>query len=115
MDSYLAKPQITIDPVDVEELRLLGEGTTRGFFPEVLDAGIVERLDRLGQSEGEDLFGNLAVLFLADPAAVIVALRQALDVGDAAAVIRRAHALSGAEGGRNRVEQPSPYAAAVGS
>jgi PAS domain S-box-containing protein len=117
MDGYLAKPlnkdallalvgrfvtqgalpaEITIDPAVVEELRLLGEGTASDFFAGVLDTSIVERLDRLGESEGEDLFGNLALLFLADATAVIVALRNALNVGDGAAVVRWAHALSGA-------------------
>lgn len=62
----------------------------------VLDAQVVDRLDRLGVAAGEDLMGQLAALFLSDAEARMAALRQAMARGDAAAVVRSAHTLSGA-------------------
>jgi two-component system, sensor histidine kinase and response regulator len=61
-----------------------------------LDAQIVGRLQRLGTAAGEDLMGQLAVLFLADAEARIVALREALAGDDRQAVVFSAHALNGA-------------------
>jgi two-component system sensor histidine kinase/response regulator len=61
----------------------------------VLDEHVVARLERLGAEAGEDLVGQLVTLFLADADARIGALRQALADGDAAALIRSAHTLSG--------------------
>jgi two-component system, sensor histidine kinase and response regulator len=62
---------------------------------DVLDARVVARLERLGAAAGEDLMGQLATLFLADAEARIEAMRLALADGDAAAVVRSAHTLSG--------------------
>jgi len=62
----------------------------------VLDADVVARLERLGETAGEDLMGQLAPLFLADADARVVALRQAIARDDASAVVRSAHTLSGA-------------------
>jgi CheY-like chemotaxis protein len=62
----------------------------------VLDAEIVGRLQRLGDTAGEDLMGQLATLFLADAHTRVLALRQALTEDDAVAVVRSAHMLSGA-------------------
>ncbi len=61
----------------------------------VLDVEIVERLGRLGEAAGEDLLGQLAVMFLADADARVVALHEAIARDDAAAVVRSAHTLSG--------------------
>jgi two-component system, sensor histidine kinase and response regulator len=61
----------------------------------VLDAHVVARLERLGAAAGEDLLGQLVTLFLADADTLISALRLAIAVGDAAAVVRSAHTLSG--------------------
>jgi two-component system sensor histidine kinase/response regulator len=61
-----------------------------------LDAQVVGRLERLGKTAGEDLMGQLSILFLADADAAIVALREALAGDDADALIRSAHTLSGA-------------------
>jgi HPt (histidine-containing phosphotransfer) domain-containing protein len=62
----------------------------------VLDAEVIERLERLGEAAGEDLLGQLAVLFLEDADSRVVALHEAIDRDDAAAVVRSAHTLSGA-------------------
>jgi CheY-like chemotaxis protein/HPt (histidine-containing phosphotransfer) domain-containing protein len=62
----------------------------------VLDAEVVARLRRLGESAGEDLMGQLASLFLSDADTRVGALRQAIARDDAAAVVRSAHTLSGA-------------------
>jgi len=61
----------------------------------VLDAGVVARLERLGAAAGEDLLGQLAALFLADAKTRVGSLRQALAEGDALAVVRSAHSLTG--------------------
>lgn len=63
---------------------------------EVLDAQVVGHLVRLGTEAGEDLLGNVAVLFLADADTRIVDLREAVAEDDAAAVEGSAHTLSGA-------------------
>jgi CheY-like chemotaxis protein len=62
----------------------------------VLDPEVVGRLERLGSAAGEDLFGQLTVLFLADARVRVAALRHGLDSEDAAAVSQAAHMLSGA-------------------
>ena len=63
----------------------------------VLDMEVVGRLRRLGESAGDDLIGQLTLIFLEDSEAAIIALREAIGVGDAAVVVvRTAHALSGA-------------------
>jgi signal transduction histidine kinase/CheY-like chemotaxis protein/HAMP domain-containing protein/HPt (histidine-containing phosphotransfer) domain-containing protein len=62
----------------------------------VLDGQVIGRLERLGEESGEDLVGQLAILFVADADARVVALHEALAVNDAVAVVRLAHALSGA-------------------
>jgi two-component system sensor histidine kinase/response regulator len=64
--------------------------------PAVLDRQILGRLERLGRTAGEDLVGQVAKLFLADADACIVAMRVALKAADTAAIVRLAHALSGA-------------------
>jgi CheY-like chemotaxis protein len=62
----------------------------------VLDAIIVERLQRLGAEAGEDLIGQLASLFLADAEERIVALRDAVSQGDGSALMHHGHNLCGA-------------------
>ncbi len=61
----------------------------------VLDAQVIARLERLGASAGVNLLGQLITLFLAESDDSIVAMRQAIVGGDAAALRRSAHALSG--------------------
>ncbi|MDX6287118.1 MAG: two-component system, sensor histidine kinase and response regulator [Frankiales bacterium] len=62
----------------------------------VLDPEVVGRLERLGKAAGEDLWGQLVILFLVDADARILELRQALVDDDTGAVVRSAHLLSGA-------------------
>jgi len=61
-----------------------------------LDPEIIDRLERLGESIGEDLLGQLIVLFLADADAHLTELRHAVAVNAAGGVVRSAHSLSGA-------------------
>jgi two-component system, sensor histidine kinase and response regulator len=116
MDSYLAKPvnkdallallarwarggsepTIAVDPSEPRPAKLVGMDHRADPVRPVLDARVVGRLERLGQAAGEDLMGQLAVLFLADADARVAALRQALAGDDAGAVVRSAHTLSGA-------------------
>jgi HPt (histidine-containing phosphotransfer) domain-containing protein len=74
---------------------------------QVLDPDIVGRLERLGEAAGEDLMGSLARLFRADAARRIAALHEALARGDAPAVDRFAHILSGASANVGAVELAS--------
>jgi HPt (histidine-containing phosphotransfer) domain-containing protein len=62
----------------------------------VLDTEVVARLERLGGAAGEDLIGQLALLFLADADSQVLALRRAFADGDAAALAHSAHFLKGA-------------------
>jgi CheY-like chemotaxis protein/HPt (histidine-containing phosphotransfer) domain-containing protein len=61
-----------------------------------LDAQVVERLEQLGTAAGEDLMAQLATLFLADADIRLLAMRVAFASGDAGALVRSAHAMSGA-------------------
>ncbi|HEY0870044.1 MAG TPA: Hpt domain-containing protein [Acidothermaceae bacterium] len=62
----------------------------------VLDDEILERLERLGASVGEDLLGQLIVLFLADADTHVIDLRRAVAASMPGDVVRLAHSLSGA-------------------
>jgi len=62
----------------------------------VLDAEVIGRLERLGEAAGEDLVGQLAIVFVADADTRVFEIREALAREDAAAVVRSAHTLSGA-------------------
>ena len=62
----------------------------------MLDAEIIDRLEKLGRAAGEDLMGELATLFLADADTRVAALRQALADHDAASVSQSAHTMGGA-------------------
>jgi two-component system, sensor histidine kinase and response regulator len=89
---------VDVDVDASDDLPPIIAGVDHGPHPSrpVLDARVVGRLERLGEKAGEDLMGQLAVLFLADADARVVALRQALAGDDAGAVVRSAHTLSGA-------------------
>jgi two-component system sensor histidine kinase/response regulator len=69
-----------------------------------LDADVIGRLERLGESTGEDLMGQLTVLFVDDANALVAALHQGLDADDPAAVVRAAHSLSGASANLGAVD-----------
>jgi CheY-like chemotaxis protein len=62
----------------------------------VLDKHVIGRLERLGESAGEDLIGQLSILFLTDAETRVLELREALATDDAAALVRAAHTLGGA-------------------
>jgi HPt (histidine-containing phosphotransfer) domain-containing protein len=62
----------------------------------VLDPAIVAGLQRLGESSGEDLIGQLTSLFLSDAPGWVTALRRGLESGDASEVAWSAHTMSGA-------------------
>jgi HPt (histidine-containing phosphotransfer) domain-containing protein len=67
----------------------------RDFTQPVLDVDVISRLERLGESVGEDLMGNLAALFLADADHQVAKLREALARRDRSAVRQGAHTLRG--------------------
>jgi HPt (histidine-containing phosphotransfer) domain-containing protein len=60
-----------------------------------IDANVIEELKQMGEASGEDLLGQLAVMFVTDADAQIVELHRALDLADAPAVSRSAHNLRG--------------------
>ncbi len=62
----------------------------------VLDAEIIERLGSVGRAAGQDLVGQLTVLFLDDAAIYLAAMRAAFARDDAAEMGRSAHTLRGA-------------------
>jgi two-component system, sensor histidine kinase and response regulator len=80
-------------PLPGARVRPAGPGEPLG---PVLDPEVVGRLESLGKSAGEDLMGQLAVLFLADADERVATLRQALAGHDAAALARSGHTLGGA-------------------
>jgi two-component system, sensor histidine kinase and response regulator len=107
MDDYIAKPLTQRGLADVlvrwaSEVAVpeLGPGEPEPDAPDgaadPLDAAIVGRLERLGASAGEDLMGQLTVLFLADSEDHVRELRSAVGAHDTAAVYRSAHTLTGA-------------------
>jgi two-component system sensor histidine kinase/response regulator len=61
-----------------------------------LDPEVVERLEQLGAATGEDLMGQVAVLFLADAETRMVILRDALARADGPTLIESAHTMCGA-------------------
>jgi CheY-like chemotaxis protein len=90
MDDYLVKPLTTL---------VLSECLAHWARDEpALDAAIVERLERLGTATGEDLMGQLTVLFLSDADAHVAGMRDALANHDVASLLRSAHTLTGASG-----------------
>jgi HPt (histidine-containing phosphotransfer) domain-containing protein len=64
--------------------------------PASLDAEVIGRLARLGETVGQDLLGQVSALFLADADIQLGALRQAIEQFDPGAVIRIAHTIRGA-------------------
>ena len=69
--------------------------TVDGSERPVLDGRVVAGLERLGEAAGQDLLGQLSVLFLADADERLVTLRGALERDDAPAFVAAAHALGG--------------------
>jgi HPt (histidine-containing phosphotransfer) domain-containing protein len=109
MDSYLVKPvnkdallatlaRFVPIAADGDSVAPLDQppGPDSTAVASVLDSEVVGRLDRLGEAAGEDLIGQLAVLFLVDADSQIQILRRAVAGGDAAAVVQSAHSFKGA-------------------
>jgi two-component system, sensor histidine kinase and response regulator len=107
MDSYLAKP-VSKDALLAMLAHWVPSDSGHTALPlpssedepvastSVLDSEVLARLERLGEAAGEDLIGQLAVLFLADADTQLLTLRRALAGGDAAALAHSAHFLKGA-------------------
>ena len=97
MDGYLAKP-VSKDALLALVARSVRHGAALNSpaAKHVLDPDVVERLERLGESTGEDLMSQLAELFLADAEVRVAALRDAVRAGDAVSVSEAAHTLAGA-------------------
>ncbi|MGB3681619.1 MAG: PAS domain S-box protein [Rubrobacteraceae bacterium] len=64
----------------------------------VLDPDVLESLRGLQEPGEPDILAELAELFLEDATAQIGALREAVETGDAQAILRLAHALKGSSG-----------------
>ena len=112
MDDYLSKPITQRALADVlarwapdasipETVTILDEPVVLDLAEpvailDVLDPEVVERLERLGAAAGEDLMGQLTILFLADADDRVLELTSALAGADAGAVFRSAHAFTGA-------------------
>jgi two-component system sensor histidine kinase/response regulator len=91
-------PSITVDPTEAppETRRYLDPMTVTTHH--ALDPEVVRRLELLGVASGEDLIGQLAVLFAEDAVTRVEKMRKGLAAEDYAAVSRAAHSLSGAGG-----------------
>ena len=81
------------DPVEPARVT---SSTERDPRHSVLDMDVIGALRRLGDSVGEDLIRQLTLIFIEDSEAAIITLREAVGAGDAAVVVRTAHALRGA-------------------
>jgi PAS domain S-box-containing protein len=102
MDSYLAKPVgrdalLALVALSLKKRPPAANGDVGEDVPPhaALDVQVLDQLQRLGEANGEDLVGQLAVVFLTEADAQVVALRRALADADAAEVVRTAHALRG--------------------
>ena len=97
MDAYLAKP-VSKDALLAVVARSIRNGAAANLTTgkHVLDPEVVERLERLGETTGEDLMSQLAELFLADADVRVSALRDAVHARDAVSVSEAAHTLAGA-------------------
>jgi CheY-like chemotaxis protein/HPt (histidine-containing phosphotransfer) domain-containing protein len=101
MDDYLTKPlslnalRAVLDlwaPV-AAELAITGDSVD--LPASKLDSHVVERLESLGKSVGEDLMAELAVLFKEDASSLVLALHEAFAVNDPAGAALTAHTLRG--------------------
>jgi two-component system, sensor histidine kinase and response regulator len=91
-----SEPTVVLEPTEPPLRDPFAPADTAEAFQGSLDSLVVAHLQRLGNAAGEDLVGQLIVLFLADAEVRRVALREAFAAGDAAGVGAAAHTLSGA-------------------
>jgi two-component system sensor histidine kinase/response regulator len=91
-----SSPSIALDPAGPPPNHRVHMAHAAESTRPVLDPDTLAGLYRLGGAAGEDLVGQLAVLFAADADAHILALRGALAAEDDVLVSREAHTLSGA-------------------
>ena len=95
MDDYLSKPVVR-----AELVRVLAWADARRARPTAPEAPpALDRVAALERLEGdEELWAEVAALFRADAPRLLAELRDAVAVGDPAAVQRSAHGLKGAAG-----------------
>jgi CheY-like chemotaxis protein len=116
MDDYLAKPlqsfllaavlgywvpdgsapSIIVDPAEAPLATRLYLAPMVVPTDQVLDPQVVDCLERLSATSGEDLVAELVVMFVADADGRVLALRKSLAAEDPSAVFRAAHAMGGA-------------------
>jgi CheY-like chemotaxis protein len=102
MDSYLAKP-VSKDALLALVARSMTLAPVRTRKPDppptiepALDAQVTEQLEQLGEAAGEDLMGQLTILFLTDSEIHLAELRAGVAEHDGSAIYRAAHTLTGA-------------------
>jgi two-component system sensor histidine kinase/response regulator len=89
--SDLSEPSDPPPPIVTDDAR----GSDADDLP-VLDPAVLASLERLGAEAGEDLLGQLTLLFLADAEDRMVTLRHALAMDDGPTLINSAHSMCGA-------------------
>ena len=110
MDDCVLKP-LTLKELDRVLARWILPDWTGDPRHAALDMEVVEHLRRLGESVGEDLIGQLTLIFVEDSEVAISALREALGDGDTAAVVRLTHALNGASANLGATDLSRMFAA----
>jgi CheY-like chemotaxis protein len=89
-------PDVILDPVAPLPSTTTGRPPADASERPALDPDVVARLEQLGATTGEDLMGQVAVLFLADAETRMVVLREALARADGPTLIESAHTMCGA-------------------
>ena len=89
-------PDVILDPVAPLPSTTTGRPPADTSERPALDPDVVARLEQLGAATGEDLMGQVAVLFLADAETRMVILREALARADGPTLIESAHTMCGA-------------------
>jgi CheY-like chemotaxis protein len=84
------------DKISVDSEMLDEPRPSPGTPPPALDAKVIGRLVRLAKAAGEDLLGELSIVFLIDADDRVQAMHEALVREDGPALIQSAHTLCGA-------------------